>query len=233
MNIICIIPARGGSKGIPKKNLIDFCGKPLLAWSILQATESKLAKDVYVSSDSDEILSVAKAYGAKTIKRPDEVSTDTSTSESALLHTIDQIEIDFSDKIDLVVFLQATSPLRESKDIDGSIEKIIKDKADSLFSSALLEDYFIFEEKEGSFESVNFDYKNRSRRQDAKPQYLENGSIYIFKPWVLRDNDNRLGGNISTYEMEHWKSFEIDTMGDLELCEWYMKRTFLDSVSVK
>lgn len=92
LNTIAIIPARGGSKGIPGKNLLPFCGKPLLAWSIEQALSSKYIKSVYVSSDDDEILEVAESYGAIGIKRPKELATDTSTSEEALLHTLNYKE---------------------------------------------------------------------------------------------------------------------------------------------
>jgi len=220
LEIICIIPARGGSKGIPDKNITDFCGKPLLAWSILQAQNAKNVQDVYVTSDSDHILSIAENHAAKIIRRPDELSTDTATSESALLHAIDTIESD-GRKVDLVVFLQATSPLREPRDIDGAIEKLVKEQADSLFSSAKLEDFFIWEKSDQGLVSLNYDYQRRLRRQDIKPQYVENGSIYIFKPEILREHNNRLGGLIATYEMDFWKTWEIDSLEDKALCEWY------------
>ena len=92
MNIVCIIPARCNSKEIPDKNIISFCGKPLIAWTIEQALYSTCISDVYVSSDSDKILNISKEYGAKTIKRPDDIAKDESTSEEALLHAIDSIE---------------------------------------------------------------------------------------------------------------------------------------------
>ncbi len=92
METICIIPARGASKGIPGKNIMDFCGKPLLAWSILEATQATSVNAVYVTSDDEAILKVATEYGATPIKRPDKLSTDTATSEVALLHALDYIE---------------------------------------------------------------------------------------------------------------------------------------------
>jgi CMP-N,N'-diacetyllegionaminic acid synthase len=134
METICIIPARGGSKGIPGKNIMNFCGKPLLAWSILQAMQAKTVNAVYVSSDDAAILRVAEDFGAISIRRPDELSSDTATSEAALLHALDYIEKEKATKIDVVVFLQATSPLRESEDIDGAVQKLIYENADSLFS---------------------------------------------------------------------------------------------------
>ena len=120
-SIVAIIPARGGSKGIPGKNIKEICGKPLIAWSIIQAQESNIIESVWVSSDSDEILSVAERYGARKIKRPENISTDDATSESAWIHAIEQIE-KINRKIDLVLGLQATSPIRSPKDIKKAYE---------------------------------------------------------------------------------------------------------------
>ena len=206
---------------------MDFCGKPLLAWSILQARQAKTVNAVYVTSDDEAILRVAEDFGAKSIKRPDELSTDTATSEAALLHALDHIEKERTKKIDVVVFLQATSPLRESEDIDGAVQKLIDENADTLFSSARLEDFFIWQETEGGLKSLNFDYARRRRRQDVKPQYVENGSIYLFKPDVLRTTNNRLGGRIATYEMDFWKTWEIDSLENKALCEWYFMNRLL------
>ena len=120
MKIVAIIPARGGSKGIPKKNLIPICGKPLIAWSIIQASEAQMIDDIYISSDDEEILHVGTDYGARPIKRPAEIAGDDATSESAWLHAIDSIE-SAGTKLDLVVGMQATSPIRHSKDLDNAI----------------------------------------------------------------------------------------------------------------
>ena len=219
MKILCIIPARGGSKGIPKKNIIDFVGKPLIAHSISQAINSKYITDVVVSSDSDEILEVSKLYGAITLKRPDDISTDTSSSESALTHTIQTLNTDY----DYIVFLQATSPLRTTKDIDNCIETLITNNLDSVFSASILEDMLIWKSNGETFEGVNYDYKNRKRRQDSEIQYVENGSIYVFKKEGFIKNNNRLFGKIGLSLMESWKMFEIDASEDLELCEIIFK----------
>lgn len=224
LNIACIIPARGGSKGIPKKNILDIAGKPLIAWSIEQAIKSKyLNKNVFISSDSDEILTIAKSYGAQQIKRPHDISGDKASSESALFHAITEIEKKLN-KIDFIVFLQATSPLRESKDIDNAIETFIEKDLDSLFSASELEDFFIwtYDEKQ-NLKSLNYDYLNRKRRQDVPKQFVENGSIYIFKPQILFDYNNRLGGKIGMSIMDNWKIHEIDNLEDKELCEYYIK----------
>lgn len=218
---ICIIPARGGSKGVPGKNIIDFCGKPLLAWSIIQASNAKLVDSVYVSSDSDQILATAKQFGATPVKRPSDISGDTAASESALLHCLEHAERE--SPVRLVVFLQATSPLRTAADIDNAIETLEKEKADSLFSMSLLTDACIWLKREGELQGLSYDPENRGRRQERQPLFLENGSIYVFKPESLKRGGNRIGGKIAMYEMEQWKSGEIDSYEDIEICEWYFK----------
>jgi CMP-N,N'-diacetyllegionaminic acid synthase len=227
MNCIAIIPARGGSKGIPNKNLISFCGKPLLAWSILQAKKSKNISNVYVSSNDKQILDTAEQYGALPIERPPELSTDTASSESALKHAIDHL-LENNIKIDAVVFLQATSPLREAFDIDKAIEKFIEEKADSLFSMTVLDDFMAWKYEDGKLVGATFDPISRTRRQDSEDYYLENGSIYVFKPSIIQKHNNRLGGDISIYEMPFWKSYEIDTLEDIDLCSFYFENKILN-----
>lgn len=217
--IVAIIPARGGSKGIPNKNVISFVGKPLLAWTIEQAQSSKLISDVYVSSDNEEILKIAKKYGARTILRPKEISGDTATSESALLHTLSQI----NERPNYIVFLQATAPLRLQDDIDNAINKIINDNADSLLSVTESRE-FIWKKLGEEFKSISFDYKNRQRRQELDSIYYESGSIYVFKPEILEKYMCRLGGKIAIYLMEPWQKVDIDDYNDLELCEWLYRK---------
>lgn len=215
MNIIAIIPARGGSKEIPQKNIIDFAGKPLIAWTIEQAKSSNLIYDVYVSSDSQEILTVASNYGAKPILRPKAISGDKSSSESALLHALNQIR----KEPDLVVFLQATSPIRKKDDIDNAINKFIDEGADSLFSSRKIEG-FIWREHNKRISPVNYDYMNRPMRQEIKNYYKEeNGSIYIFKPRILLEMNARLGKKIIDYPMDMLCSIQIDYPEDIKLAE--------------
>jgi len=219
--IIAIIPARGGSKGIPRKNLVSFAGKPLIVWTILQALNSKRVDHVFVSTDDEEIERTALNTGAKVIKRPLALASDTATSEAALIHALFEIKKDFTEKISQVVFLQATSPLRLKDDIDNALETAITNDSDSLFSGAELGDFFVWEKGPGNEpQSLNYNYRSRKRRQDADRTYVENGSIYIFKPELLSGLNNRLGGKISIYPMKFWQSFEIDDHESLELCEW-------------
>ena len=228
MNFACIIPARGGSKGIPKKNILPLCGNPLIGWSITQARHAdELKNNTYVSSDSQEILEVAESFGAIPILRPDEISTDTASSESAILHALDAIE-KRQGKLDALVFLQATSPLRKDNDISNAIEVFIQDQLDSLFSATPLEDFFIWKKGESGYESLNYDYKNRKRRQEVEQQVVENGSVYIFKPELMRENNNRLGGKIGISLMDSWQVHEIDSAEDIALCEYYIQTKLLN-----
>ena len=222
MNIVAIILARGGSKGIPKKNIVDFCGKPLISWTIKNCFNGGCSS-VWVSSDSKEILDISVKYGANTILRPEKFSTDESTSECAWLHALNYIE-EKDQKIDLIVAPQVTSPLREDKDIINGIEKMLESNYDSLFSCSIVEILNFWEKgKNGKFDSVNYNWRDRKRRQDSPKQYIENGSFYIFKPEILIKNNNRLGGDIGYLEMEFWKMFEIDSLDELKMCAALMK----------
>jgi len=225
-NIITIIPARGGSKGIPNKNIINFCGKPLIAWTIEQCIKAKEVNDVWVSSDDDDILDIAKQYGVKTIKRPCDISGDTATSESTWLHAINFLQ-QKNIPLDIILAPQVTSPLRETIDINNAISKFVKGSYDSMFSASTTGDLFFWEESDVGIDSVNFDYKNRKRRQDIKKQIIENGSFYLFKPEIIKNNNNRLGGKIGYSEMEFWKMFEIDNLEDLKMCSSLMKEFLL------
>lgn len=219
---IAIIPARGGSKGVPRKNVRLLADKPLIAHSILDAKKSKYTDNVYVSTDNLEIAQVAKQYGAEIIIRPNELAGDTSSSEEALIHAISEIEKSGISP-DLIVFLQCTSPIRTGIDIDKAIAKLKAENADSLLSVSPSH-RFLWEEVDGVAKSINYDYRKRPRRQDMQPQYVENGSIYIFKPWILKKFKNRLGGKISFHIMSEASSWEIDSALDFEIAESLMKK---------
>jgi CMP-N,N'-diacetyllegionaminic acid synthase len=218
VGVVAVIPARGGSKGIPNKNVVDLCGKPLLAWSIEQAKGASEIDSVWVSSDSAEILALAKSYGAHPIERPADLSGDTASSESAWLHALEAIERQ-GIKVDLMAGLQATSPLRESADLDRAIRQFRSEGLDSLLSCCEVEDFFMWKrEPNGTAAAVNYDPKNRKRRQNIEKRYLENGSFYVFKPDLLRRENNRLGGKTGLFVMERHKMYQIDTPADLKLC---------------
>lgn len=222
MNIVAIIPARGGSKGIPRKNLINICGQPLIYWSISNALNTKLINSVWVTSDDNEIISISKKLGASTIRRPKELSNSNASSESAWIHAINEIEN--KKKIDLVVAIQPTSPIRESVDLSNAIKIMKEKKLDSLFSASAVKDRFIWvKDKMNKYIPYNHDMYDRRPRQKMKEKYLENGSFWIFKPDIIKKENNRLGGKIGCYVMDFYKSFQIDEYDDIKLCESVMK----------
>jgi N-acylneuraminate cytidylyltransferase len=219
---ICIIPARGGSKGVPGKNIRPLAGKPLLAYSVEQALATPDIERVFVSTNSHDIAAVARDYGAEIIWRPAEISGDTASSESALLHALDQLREKESLRPDLIVFLQATSPLRRDGEIQEAIDTLRREEADSLLSVGPMHG-FVWRNAEDGVEALNYDYRHRPRRQDAPEDLIENGSIYVFKPWVLREEGNRLGGKIALHRMRSLESFQIDDPEDFELMELILR----------
>jgi N-acylneuraminate cytidylyltransferase len=220
---LAVIAARGGSKGIPNKNLVELCGKPLLAWSVEQARGAKGVDVVAVSSDSDAILAVAERHGAIGVRRPAEISGDTAPSEAAWRHALDALDGERGPFADIVA-LQATSPIREPSDIDGAIACYERDGVDSVVSVCEVEDFFNWRiDANGQAESVNYDYRTRRRRQEIERRYLENGSIYVFPATMLRETNNRLGGRIGLYIMERHKMFQIDRPEDFKLCSVIMR----------
>ena len=223
-HIVAIIPARGGSVGIPKKNMISLCGKPLLGWTIDHALNTKEIDEVYVSTDDNKIAEYAISRGVQIIRRPAEISGGDADSESAIQHALIDINTTTGSSPDIVIFLQATSPLRKNDDISEALNLFRNVEADSLFSSSIMADLTIWNKNNAGWESINFDYKNRKTRQTAPTQYVENGSIYIFHPELLTQTGNRLGGNIESYIMAPWQLHEIDVKEDVELIEYYMEK---------
>ena len=215
-NIITIIPARGGSKGIPGKNIKDFGGKPLIVHSIEHALQSKLMNAVYVSTDDKEIATISENAGAKIIWRPNEISGDTATTESAIEHAISEI----SPKPDIIVLLQATSPIRPKNAVQNAIEKFIKNGCESLLSISPTHRFFWRIKDNKTIAEYN--YLNRPRRQDMKTEdirYVENGSLYIFSRDNFEKTGNRLGGKIGHIIFDEEYSGEIDSEIDFIMLE--------------
>jgi N-acylneuraminate cytidylyltransferase len=192
-----------------------------LAHSIEAALGASTVTRVVVSTDDDEIAETAARNGAEVVRRPSELAADTASSESALLHVLDHLQKEEGYEPDLVVFLQATSPIRDEGDIDGAVGELKTRGADSLLS-VVSSHRFLWRLNEGVPQPLNYDPQARPRRQDREPEFAENGSIYVFKPWVLREFNCRLGGKVALYEMGPWSGIDIDTPADLELCEWVM-----------
>lgn len=218
MTILAIIPARGGSKGLPGKNIRHLAGKPLIAHTIEQAKRSRYVTRVMVTTDSHAIADIAKQFGAEVLIRPQAISGDTATSESALLHCLDELRATEGYEPDLVCFLQCTSPIRTEIDIDEAIEQLRRENADSLLTVSPSH-RFLWRNSPAGAVPINYDAAKRPRRQDMEPQYIENGSFYLFKPELLIRESNRLGGRIAFHVMSDAAAHEIDSAYDFEYIE--------------
>ena len=219
-DIIAIIPARGGSKRIKDKNLYPLLKKPLIQHTIEQAKQSKILKDVFVSSDNIEILNLARENNCKTITRPSNLANDFSSSEDALIHATEFVESNYF-KINSIMLLQCTSPIRKSSDIDNAITLFYESSATSLMS-VIENKRFIWKQSNNQLFSINYDYKNRPRTQNLNKQYMETGSIYITEKNYLVKTHNRLGGKIVPFVMDYITNFELDDIEDVEILEWAM-----------
>jgi len=215
---LAIIPARGGSKRLPRKNVLDLCGKPLIAWSIEAGLKSHYIDKVVVTSDDDEILDISKKYGADTIKRPDELASDTSTTFDAIKHTIDNLN-----SYDYVVLLQPTSPLRDEKHIDEAIEFLEKKKAEAIVSVCEMEHSPLWSNTlDDSLSMKGFlrDEVLNKRSQDLEKYYRLNGAIYICKiKKLLEEKSFFFKGDIFAYVMDRKSSIDIDEEIDYELAK--------------
>ena len=227
--VLAIIPARGGSKGIPGKNLYPLAGKPLIAYTIEQALAAPRVTRLVVTTDSDPIARVARQYGAEVVLRPTNLSGDEAPSESALLHVLDQLEASEGYEPDLVVFLQATSPLRSAVDIEQAIATLEREHADSLFSAGPSHGFLWRRGPEGVV-PLNYDPRHRPRRQEAPEDLVENGSIYVLKPWVLRELGCRLGGTVAVFRMAASDSLQLDEPGDIPVMEFLLRTRHVETV---
>lgn len=221
--ILCVIPARGGSKRVPNKNVKLLNGRPLIAHTLEHALSSRLLDRIVVSTDSEMIARVAGQYGVETIERPPEISGATATSEEALLHTLDVLKRTENFEPLITVFLQCTSPIRDPGDIDKSIAQLVESRADSLLSVVHFHGFIWNGSKEGTH-PLNYDYMKRPRSQDFTSHYLENGSIYVMKTDMLLTHRNRLGGKITHYVMSDYCNIDIDTDIDFCICETILKQ---------
>ncbi|MBI4402325.1 MAG: acylneuraminate cytidylyltransferase [Nitrospirae bacterium] len=223
MEVLAIIPARGASQRLSRKNLRLVASAPLIVHSIRHARRSRLVTRTVVSTEDPEIATVSREAGAEVIERPPDLASETASSESALLHVLQHLARTENYRPDLLVFLQCTSPVRKPDDIDKAVQCLLESGADSLFS-ATASTWLLWRSVGPWAESFNYDYRQRKREQDMGSEWRENGSIYVFRPWVLLEHRNRLGGKIAVYAMDYWSSFQIDSPEDLELCDWILRR---------
>jgi CMP-N-acetylneuraminic acid synthetase len=231
MNITCVIGARGGSQGVPGKNIRPLLGKPLIAWSIEQALACPRIRRVVVSTDSPAIAEVARAHGAEVpFMRPAELATSTAGKWEVWQHALQACDAHYAgEPVDLFVDLDCTSPLREVEDISRAIEQFERSPGvDAVFSvcEARKNPYFnmLEAEEDGRLRICKALPKPLVRRQDA-PQVLEHvASVYVLSPAYLRRGTGLLSGRTQGYLMAPERSLDIDCEFDFELVEYLMRK---------
>lgn len=214
---LALIPARGGSKGIPRKNLKPLAGKPLLAWTIEQALATP-GLDVCVSTEDAEIADVARQTGARVIIRPDELAQDTTATEPVVEHAIKALSAEGA-RPDQVMLLQATSPVRLPDTMIRALREFAASGADSMVG-VVPEPIFIWQ-KEPRVQAL-YPFQNRPRRQDMTPEqlrYRETGSLYLTRTEIYEKAHNRLGGRIELFVMDPVEGTDIDAPRDFALAE--------------
>jgi len=234
MTVLCVIGARGGSQGLPGKNIRPLLGKPLIAWSIEQALETKEIDRVVVSTDSKEIADVAEEYGAQIpTLRPSELSGPTVGKFQVWQHALEICEKKYSETYELVVDLDCTSPLRDSSDISSVIKQFRDSKArgvDAVFSvcKARKNPYFnMVEANEDGFLKMSKNLLSTViRRQDAPQVWEHVASIYALAPSYLRKAQHLLDGAAEGYDIGELKSFDVDSEFDFEIVKFLMERKF-------
>lgn len=218
MASLAIIPARGGSKGVPGKNLRSLAGKPLVAWTIGQALAADAIDTVLVSTDDERIAAVARDHGAEVpFLRPAELATDEAPTEPVMAHALDWYGGQ-GRAFDTIALLQPTSPLRLPGTVDAAFRHFAAEQADSLLG--VVESHHFYWRRD-PVEAL-YDYRNRPRRQDiaaADRRYRETGSIYISSVEAFRRSGNRLSGSIALFLMEEVEGWEIDSETDFAVLE--------------
>jgi CMP-N-acetylneuraminic acid synthetase len=205
MRVVAIIPARGGSKGVPRKNLRTIDGVPLVGRAILAAQDSALVDRIVVSTDDDEIATVSHGFGAEIVVRPAALAGDHASSESALLHALGA----FDTMPEVTVFLQATSPFIDTVALDRAIARVLSGERDVVFSA--FESYaFLWSEADGSAVGVNHDHSVRPRRQDREPHYQETGAFYVLRTTGFLEAGFRFFGRIGIEKVDEAGALEID-----------------------
>ena len=222
--ILAIIPARGGSKGIHRKNLKLLNGKPLVSYSIDSAKNSKCINRIIVSTDDEEISKVSIKFGAEVILRPKKLSGDKAASEQALLHALDYLAKQENYKPDYIIFMQCTTPLITGEDIDETYAELITNNADVSHIVTPFHGFVWKLNKDKAGVGINHDIRKRLRRQDLEKQYLETGALYVMNAEGFIRERNRFFGKITFHSIPLERSIEIDNMIDFKLAELHSNR---------
>ena len=226
--MLAVIPARGGSKGIPRKNIKMFAGKPLMAWTIEAAHTSAFIDRTVVSTEDAEIADIARQWGAEVIDRPIELAQDETLITPVLEHVINTLQDKEGYRPDFVVLLNPTSPLRGKDHLDVGIRPFIWSGNDSSVS-VTAGVVCLWEVRDGKA-WANYDYGNKPRRQDAPISYKENGAVYIVRTDFLMREHRFIGGKISLFGMPPYNSLDIDTPLDFKIAEGVMLEALANSV---
>jgi CMP-N,N'-diacetyllegionaminic acid synthase len=224
INMLAIIPARGGSKGIPDKNIIDLAGKPLIAYTIQAAKEAPSVSKIVVSTDDKKIAEISRHYGAEVpFFRPSELATDDSPVIETYLYTIERLQKEFNQRYEGFIVLQPTSPLRTAQDIENAVRLFREKDADSVISVTLANHPPFWAKKiddngvlRSYFQDTGVDNRNR---QNYPETYLPNGVIFIFKYSMLRKNRTYYSNKTYPYVMPKERSLDIDDKIDLNYAE--------------
>lgn len=218
LSVLALVPARGGSKGIPGKNIIPLGGKPLIAWTIEAARAVAAIDRLIVSTDDEAIASVARGCGCEVpFLRPPELAQDSTAGIDVVLHALDELE-----HFDIVVLLQPTSPFRTSAHIDEAIKLLLEQHAPSIVSvaqSAKPPEWLYYTDENGRLEPMLKGGEDLSRRQDSKPVFYLNGAIYVARTEWLREQGSFVGDDTVAYVMPAESSIDIDEPWDLQLAE--------------
>lgn len=218
--VIGIIPARGGSKGVPRKNVLPLAGKPLIVWTIDAALRCETITRVVVSTDDDEIAATAEAAGAEVVRRPAELAADTSPTEPAMLHVLDTLRDSEGYEPDAVALLQCTSPLRGAEIIDAGVRLLLDSGCDAVMTVTGVQHWYLAGQiGEDVLFAAEYDYARRPRSQDMPHKYRENGALYVTRGEAFRRFGNRLGGEVRVLVMDPVRSLDIDTWDDFHLVE--------------
>ena len=220
MKIISIIPARGGSKGLEKKNIKPFVGKPLIGYAIEESKKAKKINRTFVSTENAKIAKIAKDYGSEVIERPMNLAKDDSSTIEVIYNVMEQLKDEFDDST-IIILLQSTSPLRTVNDIENCIELFLNEKCDSVVSVCEVSHppYWCLKIENGFLKSLFGDKYLKMRRQNFENVYSPNGAIYITRFGTLKKSNTFLCKSTIPYIMTRENSIDIDNELDFSLAE--------------
>lgn len=223
MEVLVVIPARGNSKGIPRKNIKILCGKPLIGWSIEVARKTPGISRIVVSTEDPEIEEVARIYGAEVITRPYYLAEDKVRSEDVVINVLEHLKEKESYYTQIVIMMQCTSPLIDEEDIANALKQFYDEKLDVCFSGCLFNRFLWKVNSEGGLKGINHNEEVRLRRQDFPPQYIEVGAFYIMDAEKFMIKKHRFFGRMGIYLLSPEKSVEIDEYYDWIVAERLMR----------